>query len=141
MTSCVPSVEPPSSTINSTAEGGCDVTLWIACSIVAAALRQKTTTLTAGTIAASPRGVLGFIFRQAYTIKSHPEPLAIIGAKRTCPMTVNDDPRLARFLVSKGFLRNNPVTIVDVGARWGYNEEWKEFSDYLRVICIDHPPS
>lgn len=30
-----------------------------------------------------------------------------------------------------------PLVVVDVGARWGHNEEWKVFQDCLRVYCFE----
>jgi len=53
------------------------------------------------------------------------------------PIAVNSDPAMTRFIVDSGLLRDDPVTIVDVGARWGFNEEWRVFGDSLRMICFE----
>lgn len=50
---------------------------------------------------------------------------------------INPSPGMTRTLVARGVFRDNPVTIVDVGARWGFNKEWKVFGDELRVFCFE----
>lgn len=52
-------------------------------------------------------------------------------------IVINNGPEMTRFLVSRGVFRADPVTIVDVGARWGFNEEWQVFGDALRVFCFE----
>jgi FkbM family methyltransferase len=49
----------------------------------------------------------------------------------------NNNPPMTRHLVEAGLFRDDPVVIVDVGARWGYNREWRIFGDALRVICFE----
>lgn len=52
-------------------------------------------------------------------------------------MFVAKKPRLTKYLVDQGVFRDDPVTIVDVGARWGYNAEWRVFGRDLRVFCFE----
>ena len=49
----------------------------------------------------------------------------------------NPNAEMTRHLVAAGVFRKNPITIVDVGARWGFNSEWSVFGDSLRVICFE----
>jgi hypothetical protein len=58
-------------------------------------------------------------------------------ASRTMSMPINGDPAMTRYLVETGVLCQDPVTIVDVGARWGFNAEWQVFGNALRVICFE----
>jgi FkbM family methyltransferase len=45
---------------------------------------------------------------------------------------------MTRYLVQQTrVFFDDPIVIVDVGARWGYNEEWKVFGDCLRVYCFE----
>lgn len=56
--------------------------------------------------------------------------MATIALNHAAPMT--------RYLVEdKQVFRDDPVTIVDVGARWGFNPEWSVFGDQLRVFCFE----
>jgi len=54
------------------------------------------------------------------------------------PISLNPEPRLTRHLVTHTRLfEHDPLVIVDVGARWGFNQEWKVFGDSLRVFCFE----
>jgi FkbM family methyltransferase len=54
------------------------------------------------------------------------------------PITINPDPAMTRYVVERTeLLRENPVVIVDVGARWGFNSEWRVFGDCLRMYCFE----
>jgi FkbM family methyltransferase len=54
------------------------------------------------------------------------------------PISVNPNPLMTRHLVTDTrIFRDHPVVVVDVGARWGYNEEWKAFGEDLRVFCFE----
>ena len=44
---------------------------------------------------------------------------------------------MTKYLVEAGAFRDDPVTIVDVGARWGINSEWKIFGGALRAYCFE----
>lgn len=44
---------------------------------------------------------------------------------------------MTKYIVERGLFRDSPVTIVDVGARWGFNAEWKVFGESLRVLCFE----
>lgn len=45
---------------------------------------------------------------------------------------------MTRYLVEEtNVFREDPVKIVDVGARWGYNSEWSAFKPYLHVYCFE----
>lgn len=53
-------------------------------------------------------------------------------------ITINHNPPMTRYLVEKSdVFRDDPVTIVDVGARWGFNPEWEVFGKCLRVYCFE----
>src|SRR6266480_4109621 len=53
-------------------------------------------------------------------------------------ISLNPRPLMTRHLVTNTrIFRDDPVTVVDVGARWGFNKEWKEFGDFLRVYCFE----
>src|SRR5258706_5887082 len=54
------------------------------------------------------------------------------------PISVNPNPLMTRHLVTDTrIFKDDPVVVVDVGARWGFNEEWKVFGDALRVYCFE----
>jgi FkbM family methyltransferase len=76
-----------------------------------------------GTIARSEVGVGSFSDIEP------PSPAAML--------PVNRNPLMTKYIVSSGVLRDNPVTIVDVGARGGFNTEWRVFGDSLRVIGFE----
>lgn len=51
---------------------------------------------------------------------------------------INRNPSMTRYLVKDtDVFRDDPVTIVDVGARWGFNAEWEVFGKHLRVYCFE----
>ena len=51
---------------------------------------------------------------------------------------INRNPSMTRYLVKDtNVFRDDPVTIVDVGARWGFNSEWEVFGKHLRVYCFE----
>jgi FkbM family methyltransferase len=53
-------------------------------------------------------------------------------------IAINPKPAMTRHLVERtDLLRENRVVIVDVGARWGYNSEWRVFGDCLSVYCFE----
>jgi len=53
-------------------------------------------------------------------------------------IAINHNPPMTRYLVEKtDVFRDEPVTIVDVGARWGFNPEWEVFGKDLRVYCFE----
>jgi FkbM family methyltransferase len=53
-------------------------------------------------------------------------------------IAINRDSRMTRFLTHKtDVFRAEPVIIVDVGARWGFNSEWEAFGEHLRVVCFE----
>jgi FkbM family methyltransferase len=49
--------------------------------------------------------------------------------KKPAPMT--------SYLTGLGVFRDDPVVIVDVGARWGHNSEWSAFGGDARVYCFE----
>jgi FkbM family methyltransferase len=52
--------------------------------------------------------------------------------------SINPSPRMTHYLVTgTPILAQDPVVVVDLGARWGYNDEWRVFGDCLRVICFE----
>jgi FkbM family methyltransferase len=52
-------------------------------------------------------------------------------------ISTNLDPLMTRHLVETGAFAKDPVVIVDVGARWGFNAEWKAFGNALQVYCFE----
>src|SRR5260221_14729017 len=54
------------------------------------------------------------------------------------PISLNPRPLMTRHLATNtGIFRDEPVTVVDVGARGGFNEEWKAFANCLRIFCFE----
>jgi FkbM family methyltransferase len=50
---------------------------------------------------------------------------------------INPNPAMCRYLArSTDLFQNDPITIVDVGARNGFNAEWKVFGEGMRVFCF-----
>jgi len=52
-------------------------------------------------------------------------------------ISINPNPAMTKFLVDCGMFRDDPVTIVDVGARWGFRPEWQVFGESLKVYCFE----
>ena len=53
-------------------------------------------------------------------------------------IAINHNPPMTRYLVEKtDVFQDDPVTIVDVGARWGFNSEWAVFGEHLKVYCFE----
>ena len=53
-------------------------------------------------------------------------------------ITINHNPQMTRHLAQQTTVfRDDPVTVVDVGARWGFNSEWQAFGEHLRVFCFE----
>ena len=53
-------------------------------------------------------------------------------------IAVNPNPAMCRYLSRDTTLfQQNPITIVDVGARDGFNAEWKTFGEGMRVFCFE----
>lgn len=53
-------------------------------------------------------------------------------------IAINRNPRMTQYLVEQmDVFRDDPVTIVDVGARWGFNPEWEVFGKHLRVYGFE----
>jgi len=50
---------------------------------------------------------------------------------------INDNPRFTKYLVDKKTFQVNPLTVVDVGARGGFESHWSSFSDQLRLIGFE----
>lgn len=51
---------------------------------------------------------------------------------------VNHNPPMTKYLVERTrVFRDYPITIVDVGARGGFNVEWRAFGKALKVICFE----
>jgi FkbM family methyltransferase len=54
------------------------------------------------------------------------------------PISLNPNPRMTRHLVTDTrIFRDDPLVVVDVGARSGFKKEWKAFGDALRVYCFE----
>src|SRR5665213_1974356 len=53
-------------------------------------------------------------------------------------IAINPSPLMTRYLVQElRAFANDPLTIFDVGARGGMNQEWAVFGNQLRVICFE----
>ena len=50
---------------------------------------------------------------------------------------INLRPKLTTFLVSSLYFKNEPLTVVDVGARGGLEAYWKVYGDQIRVIGFE----
>lgn len=51
---------------------------------------------------------------------------------------INHAPLMTSFLVNEtGIFRENPVVLLDVGARGGVGREWQVFGDQLRAYCFE----
>src|SRR5229473_5969337 len=51
---------------------------------------------------------------------------------------INHAPLMTSFLVNEtGIFRENPVVLLDVGARGGVAREWQVFGDQLRAYCFE----
>lgn len=50
---------------------------------------------------------------------------------------INDNPRFTKYLVDKKAFQVNPLTVVDVGARGGFESHWSSFGDQLRLIGFE----
>ena len=46
-------------------------------------------------------------------------------------------PRFTRYLVKHEILKNNPLTVVDVGARGGLEYHWASYENAARFICFE----
>jgi FkbM family methyltransferase len=49
----------------------------------------------------------------------------------------NSSPKLTRYLVDLGILRDEPFSLVDVGASGGIEPHWREFDGSLRAVAFD----
>src|SRR5256885_13286554 len=53
-------------------------------------------------------------------------------------ISLNPQPLMTRHLATNTrIFRRDPVIVVDVGARWGFNTEWNVFGESLRVYCFE----
>lgn len=53
---------------------------------------------------------------------------------------INENPKFTMALVQAGCFRDNPMTVVDIGASGGYAAYWNHFCDQLRVIGFEPNP-
>ena len=53
-------------------------------------------------------------------------------------ISINPNPLMAKYLIgSIGVFKAEPVTILDIGARGGFNKEWEVFKDQCRIFCFE----
>jgi FkbM family methyltransferase len=52
-------------------------------------------------------------------------------------ISTNNRPAMTRHLVAEDYFRHDPITIIDVGARWGSNAEWAEFGSSLKLVGFE----
>jgi FkbM family methyltransferase len=53
-------------------------------------------------------------------------------------IAINENPRMTKYLAGETTaFADDPVVIVDVGARWGFNSEWTAFGPHLKVYCFE----
>ena len=50
---------------------------------------------------------------------------------------INPNPRLTKHLVGLGFFRSNPVTVIDIGSRGGFEKQWGVYGDQVRIIGFE----
>jgi FkbM family methyltransferase len=74
-------------------------------------------------------------FTDGPVVPEHPS-TAARGAPRAASGG-NPLPAMTRYLVESGLLRDDPLTIVEAGARGGFNAEWTAFGDSMRVIRFE----
>ena len=56
-------------------------------------------------------------------------------------ITINRNPRMTRYLARETEVwQIDPVTVIDVGARGGFNSEWEVFGGNLRMYCFEPDP-
>ena len=53
-------------------------------------------------------------------------------------ITINPRPAMCKYIAQEAnLLKDSPVSIADVGSRYGYNQEWEAFDPYMKVICFE----
>jgi FkbM family methyltransferase len=52
-------------------------------------------------------------------------------------IATNSNPSMTRHLVDRGVFQSEPVTVVDVGSRGGFNVEWSAFGSALRIVGFE----
>jgi FkbM family methyltransferase len=53
-------------------------------------------------------------------------------------ISINPNPLMSQYLVkSVGAFKSEPVILLDIGARGGFNKEWEVFEDQCRIICFE----
>lgn len=52
-------------------------------------------------------------------------------------ISTNLNPSMTRHLVTAGVFAADPIVIIDVGARWGFNAEWNVFGTALQIYCFE----
>ncbi|UCG55079.1 MAG: FkbM family methyltransferase [Dehalococcoidia bacterium] len=50
---------------------------------------------------------------------------------------INDNPRFTKYLVGQKAFQVNPLTVVDVGARGGFESHWTPYGDQLHIIGFE----
>jgi FkbM family methyltransferase len=50
---------------------------------------------------------------------------------------INSTPLMTQYLVQQGVFRQEPIVVVDLGARGGANKEWEVFGDQVRLFCFE----
>lgn len=53
----------------------------------------------------------------------------------------NPSPRLLDQLVARGTFRDDPLTLVDVGVRGGFEGEWSRFGDQIQLVGFEPDPA
>lgn len=51
--------------------------------------------------------------------------------------SINLNPSMTKYLVDLEMFRAEPIVILDIGARGGFNEEWGVFKDQVRIYCFE----
>jgi len=52
-------------------------------------------------------------------------------------LPINPNPLMTKYLVEAKVFSSDPVVVLDIGARDGFNSEWKVFGDQIRVYCFE----
>ena len=50
---------------------------------------------------------------------------------------INNNPRFTKYLVGEKAFQANPLTVIDVGARGGFESHWESYGDQIRIIGFE----
>lgn len=50
---------------------------------------------------------------------------------------INNHPRFTHYIVASGFLKNDPLAVIDAGARNGFEKHWDLYEDQVNLIGLE----